>query len=254
MGTVLVTGSTGTLGRQLVPILGDRGHEVRTLSRAPGRGTHVGDLATGRGVLAAAAGAELIVHAASDIRHFGRADRVQTRHLLDAATRAHHLLYVSIVGNDTIPYGYFRRKAACEDLLAIHRVPYTILRATQFHELMATLVHAVQRLPVAPLPLDFQFQPVAARDVANRIADLIGADPMGRAADFGGAEVLSLAEMVHTWRTQHGRPKRMVRLPVPGQVGRAFRQGRNTCPEHRDGVQTWEEFVTAAPGSLRGQG
>jgi uncharacterized protein YbjT (DUF2867 family) len=243
MGIVLVTGGSGTLGRLVVPILQDSGHEVRTLSRVPGRGTHTGDLTTGKGVLAAAAGADLVVHAASDTRHFGRADPVQTRHLLDACTGASHLLYVSLVGIEDIPTGYYKRKLACEKVLELHRVPYTIVRATQFHELVATLLKVVQRLPVAPLPLDFLFQPVAAREVARRIANLVAGEPVGRADDFGGPEVLKLADLAHRWRDRMGGPRRMVRLPVPGQLGTGFRLGRNTTPGHRDGVQTWEEFL-----------
>ncbi len=243
MSVVLVTGGSGTLGLLLVPILQGRGHEVRTLSRTPGRGTHTGDLTTGRGVLAAASGADLIVHVASDTRHFGRADPVQTRHLLDACTGASHLLYVSIVGVEDIPSGYYKRKLACEKLLGVHRVPYTTLRATQFHELVARLLKAVQRLPIAPLPLDFLFQPVAAREVARRIADLIVAEPAGRAVDLGGPEVLTLGDMAQRWRDQRGGLRRMVRLPIGGKVGAGFRLGRNTTPDHRDGGQRWDEFL-----------
>jgi uncharacterized protein YbjT (DUF2867 family) len=243
MGIVLVTGGSGTLGRQLVPILQERGHEIRTLSRTPGRGTHTGDLITGKGVLTAAAGADLVVHAASDTRRFGRTDPVQTRHLLDACTGARHLLYVSIVGIDQIPYAYFSKKLACERLLGVHRVPYTILRATQLHELMATLLTATERLPVAPLPLDFLVQPVAGREVAGRIADLVVGDPLGRADDFGGPEVLTLNDMALQWRSHRGRPRRMMGLPVPGRISTGFRHGRNTTADRRVGTQTWEEFV-----------
>jgi uncharacterized protein YbjT (DUF2867 family) len=243
MSVVLVTGGSGTLGRLVVPILRERGHVVRTLSRTPGRGTHTGDLTTGKGVLAAAAGVDLVVHAASDTRHFGRADPVQTRHLLDACTGARHLLYVSIVGIEDIPVGYYKRKLACEKLLGVHRVPYTILRATQSHELMAVLLKAVERLPIAPLPLDFLFQSVAGREIARRIADLIVGEPVGRADDFGGPEVLTLGDMADRWREHRGGPRRTIRVPIPGRVGSGFRLGRSTAPDHRDGVQGWDEFV-----------
>ncbi len=252
MSIVLVTGGSGTLGRLVVPILQQRGHQVRTLSRTPGRGTHTGDLTTGKGVLAAAAGADLIVHAATDTRHFGRADPVQTRHLLDAGTGARHLLYVSIVGIDDIPIGPYKRKLACERLLAVHRVPYTILRATQFHQLIAMLLKAVQRLPVAPLPMDFLFQSVGAGDVARRIADLIVGEPVGRADDFGGPEVLTLGDMAHRWRDERGRPRRLIRVPIPGPIGSGFRLGRNTAPDHRDGVQRWDEFLAEETRRLMG--
>jgi uncharacterized protein YbjT (DUF2867 family) len=243
MSIVLVTGGSGTLSRRVVPILQERGHEVRTLSRTPGGGTHAGDLTTGKGVVAAAAGADLIVHAASDTNRFGRADPVQTRHLLDACTGAAHLLYVSIVGIDDISFGYYKKKLACETLLGVHRVPYTVLRATQFHERIAMLLKAVERLPVAPLPLDFLFQPVAASEVARRIADLVAGEPIGRAEDFGGPEVLTLADMTRRWSYQRGGPRRLLRVPIPGRVGAGFRLGRSTAPDHRDGVQTWEEFL-----------
>jgi uncharacterized protein YbjT (DUF2867 family) len=244
MSVVLVTGGSGTLGRPVVSVLRERGHEVRTLSRTPGRGTHTGDLNSGKGVLAAAAGADLVVHAASDTRHFGRADPVQTRHLLDACTGASHLLYISIVGIEDIPLGYYKRKLACEQLLGVHRVPYTTLRATQSHELIAVLLKAVQRLPIAPLPLDFLFQSVAAREVARRIADLIVGQPVGRAGDFGGPEVLTLGDMAQRWSEYRGGPRRMIRVPIPGPVGRGFRLGRATAPDHRDGVQRWDEFMS----------
>ena len=109
LSVVLVTGGTGTLGRHAVRLLQERGHEVRSLSRRGG--THRGDLSTGAGVPEALAGAELVLHAASDARRrFGRADPALTRNLLAAARGAgvRHLLYVSIVGIDRIPYPYYK--------------------------------------------------------------------------------------------------------------------------------------------------
>ena len=91
MSTVFVTGGTGALGRHVVTRLQERGDEVRVLSRRWGAGTHVGDLNTGAGVADAARGAELVVHAASDTRRFGRADLRQTEHLLKAAKDAQQL-------------------------------------------------------------------------------------------------------------------------------------------------------------------
>lgn len=245
MSVVLVTGGTGMLGRMVVPILAARGHEVRVLSRRPGAGTHVGDLATGSGLAEAADGAELIVHAASDPR-LGRSDPEQTRRLLAAASGCRHLLYVSIVGVDAIPFGYYRAKLACEELVAASGVPSTTLRATQFHELLDRALRAVGRLPVAALPLAFLFQSVAASEVATRMAELVEAEPLGRAPDFGGPQVLSGWQIAATWRVRHGRPRTLLSLRWPGRVYRAFATGANTCPEHADGRQTWAEFVSAA--------
>ena len=247
MTTVLVTGGSGTLGRYVVSRLKDGGHDVRVLSRRPGAGTHQGDLATGAGVAAAVRGVDSVVHAASDTHHFGRRDVVQTRTLLELIPpETGHFLYVSIVGIDAIPFGYYRRKLHCEDLVSDSSVPSTILRATQFHELAAMAFGALERSPIAPLPAGFRLQPVAAREVAERVVDLVGGSPAGRADDFGGPEVLSLAAMAEAWRVRRGRPRRFVSLPLPGSAARAFRKGLNTCPLHAEGSQTWQDYLEDA--------
>ncbi len=144
MSAILVTGGTGALGRHVVSALRQRGEEPRVLSRRPGAGTHVGDLTSGAGVDDATRGAELIIHAASDFRRrFGKVDIGQTQRLVAAARDARHLLYVSIVGIDSIPYPYYRYKLECERVVAASGIPYTILRATQFHELLAWPLQAV---------------------------------------------------------------------------------------------------------------
>ncbi|MET7770160.1 SDR family oxidoreductase [Nocardia sp. NPDC005366] len=243
MSTVLITGGTGALGTRIVDRLRRDGHQLRVLSRRAGAGTHLGDLNTGAGVAEAAAGADLIVHAATDSRRLRCPDPVQTEHLLRAVGDARHLLYISIVGIDQIPFRYYRGKLACERLIADSGVPYTILRATQFHELLAAAIGAAARLPLAPLPLDFRFQPVATADVATRIAELLDGEPVGTAADFGGPEVLTLGQLVEIWRAAHGGPRRTVRIPLPGRIAGGFRRGVNTCPEHRDGTETFAQFV-----------
>jgi uncharacterized protein YbjT (DUF2867 family) len=253
MTTVLVTGGTGALGRPAVARLREQGHGVRVLSRRRGAGTHVGDLATGMGAAAAARGAEVIVHAASDTP-FGRTDLEQTAHLVGVAHDARHLLYVSIVGIDKIPFRYYRRKLACEQLISSSGIPFTILRATQFHELIAFIGRSAERLPLAALPLDFQFQTVAVADVAGRVAELVVGEPVGDILDFGGPEVLTLAQMADAWKATRRRPRKVVRLPLPGKVAQAFREGRNTCPDQAAGRQTWAEFLAAGapvPYSIR---
>jgi uncharacterized protein YbjT (DUF2867 family) len=242
VSSILVTGGSGVLGSHVVRLARERGDDVRVLSRQPGVGTHRGDLSTGGGVADALDGVELVVHAASDTPQ-GRSDLRQTRMLLDAGQRLRHLLYVSIVGIDVMPYGYYGRKLACEQLIAAGAVPYTIQRATQFHELLERGLRAAGRLPLAPLPLAWQVQPIAAAEVAQRIVALIGEAPAGRVVDLGGPEVLTATRVVDVWRARHGRPRTVVNVHPPGRTARAFRRGLNTTPQHADGVQTWEQFV-----------
>ncbi|MGH3274216.1 MAG: SDR family oxidoreductase [Streptosporangiaceae bacterium] len=242
MSIVLVTGGSGTLGRHLVSILSRRGHEVRVLSRRAGAGTHVGDLASGAGLATAGAGAELVVHAATD-RRLGRTDQQQTANLLDAVPSCRHLVYISIVGVDAIPFRYYRTKIACEELITASPVPATVLRATQFHELVAMALRATSRLPVSPLPLDWLIQSVAAAEVAGRAADLVTGPPLGRAPDFGGPEVLNGWQLTAAWRARLGWPNSVLNVRVPCRVYRGFADGLNTCPDHADGRQKWSEFV-----------
>jgi uncharacterized protein YbjT (DUF2867 family) len=190
----------------------------------------------------------VVVHAASDTHRMGRADERQTPNLLAAAGGAGHLVYLSIVGIDAIGYSYYRRKLACERMIEAGHVPWTILRATQFHELLAMVLKPLDRLPVAPLPLDFRFQPIAAAEVAERMAGLVEAGPSGRSPDLGGPEVSTLRELARLWRERRGRQARLLNVPLPGAVARGFRDGRNTCADHSEGQQTWEEFVVGLAG------
>jgi uncharacterized protein YbjT (DUF2867 family) len=241
---VLVTGGSGVLGSKVVPLLRERGHEVRVLSRRPDGGTHLGNLYTGEGVAEATRDAELVLHAASDTRRQGRSDLEQTQRLLEASIGARHLLYISIVGIDRIPYGYYSRKLACEAAIVASQIPHTIFRATQFHELLAGGLTVAGRLPLAPLPLDWRFQSVAAAEVAERAAELLDGEPKGRATDLGGPEVLTARTILDVWRERHGRPRRVVNLRVPGRFSRGLRKGLNTCSDHADGRQSWAEFVS----------
>src|SRR4029450_13540665 len=108
------------------------------------------DLATGVGVADTLAEANVIVHAATNLR-FRRVDLNGTRRLvqiLAAAGRRPHLIYVSIVGCDLSPYPYYKTKHACEIVLRQSGLPVTVVRVTQFHTLIAALA-GVARWPVA---------------------------------------------------------------------------------------------------------
>jgi len=253
---VLVTGGTGTLGRQVVPRLVDAGHRVRILSRRAGPAPRAdvvmipGDLATGHGVAQAVGGAEVIVHCASSPFRTGQVDVEGTARLLRAAVGAgcRHLVYISIVGIDRVPYPYYRMKLATEEVIEGHPVPWTILRTTQFHALILWLVQFGRRWPFVLVPKDFVFQPVDVTEVADRMAELALGDPAGRVPDMGGPAVRSIEDLARSYLAASGRRARVVRLPIPGKASRGFRAGWHTCPDHADGTVTWEEFLRSRFG------
>jgi uncharacterized protein YbjT (DUF2867 family) len=152
-----------------------------------------------------------------------------------------HLVYVSIVGIDAIPYRYYRRKLECERIIEQSGVPHTIVRATQFHELIAWVLKTLGRWPLVPVPLGARGQPVAAAEVAARCAELLEGEPLGRAPDLGGPEVLTLRQVIEPW------PGRVRAVPPPtiGRVLRGLCAGLSTTPEHAEGVQTWTQHLAA---------
>jgi uncharacterized protein YbjT (DUF2867 family) len=252
---ILVTGGTGTLGRLVVARLRDAGCEVRVLSRSTreaedGIEFMAGDLATGEGIEAAVDGAGTIMHLAGG----PKGDEDKARNLVRAASRAgaRHLVYISVVGADLIPvasrvdramFGYFASKRAAERVVADSGLPFTILRATQFHDLILTVAQQMAKLPVVPLPAGFRVQPVEADEVAARLVELALGEPAGMVPDMGGPRVYGAAELLRGYLRATKRRRPIVAIPLPGKAARAFRDGANLAPEQAEGQRTWEEFL-----------
>jgi uncharacterized protein YbjT (DUF2867 family) len=241
VSVVLVTGGTGRLGRAAVPVLREHGHEVRILSRRPSGepSTMLGDLSRGTGLGAALAGVDVVVHAATTN---GRNDVVQTRNLLAAMRPDQHLVAVSIVGIDRIPLPYYRAKLEAERAIPAAGIPWTIQRATQFHELVAQIFSMQRRLPVLVAP-DFAVQPIDVRDLAERLASLVAGPPAGRAPDMGGPEVLEFRALAQLWRAARGGRQRIAPLRLPGRIFAGYRSGAHTVPDQAVGRIGFEEWL-----------
>ncbi|MFD3759890.1 SDR family oxidoreductase [Streptomyces sp. NPDC058622] len=241
MSTILVTGGTGNLGSLVVARLRDRGHEVRVLSRRSPE--HPVDLRDGGGLDAAVEGAEVVVHCASAPRG---GDERAAGHLIAAARQAgtvRNLVYVSIVGVDAVPFGYYRTKLKVERLVEESGLGFTILRATQFHDLVAQVVGAAARLPVVPLPKGVRVQPIAVGEVADRLAELAATTPSGRVPDMGGPEVRTLPELGRAYLAATGSRRPVVPLPLAGKAYAGFRRGGNLAPGHAVGRMTFAEYL-----------
>jgi uncharacterized protein YbjT (DUF2867 family) len=237
---ILVTGGTGGLGRPTVAALRAAGHDVRALSRRPGPGRVVGDLSKGTGLQAAVGPVEVVVHCATNRRK----DSPATRNLLDAAKSegVAHLVFISIVGVDDIPYGYYRDKVECERMIAGSGIPFTILRATQFHDFVAMFLRPQRRLPWITV-LDVEAQPIAVEEVADRLAELAVAAPAGRVADIGGPERLHLRVLADQWQTAHDAKKKIRMLRLGGKTIRAFQAGHHMTALPGYGTETFAEFA-----------
>jgi uncharacterized protein YbjT (DUF2867 family) len=226
---VVVLGGAGLLGRALVSALMVRGVDVVGASRRSGV-----DLENGAGLADVLVGADAVVHAATSPMHPKRVDLRGTQRIVAAirdARASTHVVYVSIVGCDAIPYPYYRVKAACERELEESGVRATVVRATQFHPLIAGIARAARPLGVGLTVRGVAAQPCDAGWVASRVADVVTAAPpagFARSPDLGGPELLPFAAAVGLAAEHDGvRLRRLITLPALGGVARAFAAGTN---------------------------
>jgi uncharacterized protein YbjT (DUF2867 family) len=254
MDPILVTGGTGTLGRHVVARLQRAGRDVRVLTRKTGLAEDVqyvtGDLLSGAGLAAAVEGVSTIVHCAGS----NKGDEVATRNLVEAAARAGqpHIVNISVVGAermhvttrvDAAMFGYFDMKQKQEQIVAGSGLPWTTLRATQFHDLLYMVLTTLVKLPVVPVPTDSAFQPVDSDEVAERMVGLALDEPAGLVPDFAGPRAYLATNLARDFlrRTHRRRPVLPIRLP--GEAARLLRGGA-TLPIGGDlGKRTWEDFL-----------
>ena len=217
----------------------------------------MGDLETGAGIDAAVAGVEIVVHGAGSAK--GDAAKADT--LVAALQRegaARHLLYMSVVGADTTPVvssidrstlGYFEAKHKAELSVVESGIPFTILRATQFHSFFVAIVELGLRLPFVPSFAGFRYQPVDVRDVAERLAELTLGQPAGVVDDMGGPRVYPMNDLLRDYLRAIGRRRLVIPMRVPGGAARAQRAGANLARDHATGTRTWEEFIAEVEAS-----
>jgi uncharacterized protein YbjT (DUF2867 family) len=249
---ILITGGTGTLGRHVTPLLQDAGCELRVLSRhrhesGDGVAYVTGDLLRDEGLSAAVDGVGTVLHLAGG----PKGDAEATRNLVRAASHAgvRHLVSISVIGADRVPLGWFRSQLGAEQAVAESGLPWTTLRAAQFHDLVLTVVRKAAALPVVPVPRGLRFQPVDSRDVAVRLVDLSLAAPAGLVPDLAGPSVYAMADLVRGYLRARGKRRPLMPVPMPGQAGRAYRAGENLALEGAvAGKRTWEDFLAEQVG------
>ncbi len=237
--TILVIGATGALGTLVADEVRRRGMAVRTAARS---GADVAvDLVSGSGLDAAVVGIDAVIHCATDPLHHRRVDVDGTLRLLEKAPVP--MVFPSIVGCDVIPLGYYRSKLAGEEMVAAHRPGFTILRATQFHDLVWSTLERLSRPPVMVVPHDTRVQVIDPATVARLLVDAAVDGPAGRLDDIGGPFAYEARDLARSVLAATGRKRPILRVNLPGLTGAAFRAGGNLTPNRDEDGDTWNEFV-----------
>jgi len=246
---IAVAGGTGTVGSHVVDVLRERGHESAVLTRSTGV-----DLVTGEGLPGALEGVDAVIDVVSKLTQSGKVATeffdATTRNLLAAEKAAgvkHHVL-LGIVGSQKSEYGYYLGKMVQERLMREGGVPWTEVWATQFHE-FARQIYGVARIgPIVLAPIG-RVQPIAAREVAERLVELAEGAPSGLVAELAGPREENLARMVRDAAHATGKRSPVLGIPAPGPGGKAMRDGTllpdpTLQPPAQLGKQTFDEWLT----------
>jgi uncharacterized protein YbjT (DUF2867 family) len=208
---IVVIGGTGLIGTKLVNKLRQSGHEVVAASPASGVNT-----ITGEGLAEALAGAQVVVDVANSPSFEDKAVleffETSGRNLLaaEAAAGVGHHVALSVVGTDRLQEnGYFRGKMAQENLIKASKIPYTIVRSTQFFEFVSGIAQSGtvgQTVHLSPALV----QPIVSDDVAAAMADVTLGAPVNGTIEIAGPERVSLAELVQRFLSANQDPREVV--------------------------------------------
>lgn len=220
---IVVIGASGLVGAKLVDILTANGHQVLPASRRTGV-----DVITGDGLGDALSDAHVVVDVTDTPSHAGTAPMefftTSTTNLLAAerdAGVAHHVA-LSVVGADRMPDGrYMRAKVAQESQIVDSGIGYTILRATQFFEFAGAVADSCTEKDTIRVP-DALIQPIAATEVAARLAAIAVGAPANAIVELGGPEYLPFENFIRTACTHRGDTRVVVTDPQAHYFGAAL--------------------------------
>ena len=225
---IAVAGGTGVVGRHVVEVARSRGHDVVVLARSAGV-----DLTTGAGLAQRLDGVATVVdttgvatqrRSRAEAFFGGVSERLLTA---GAQSGVNHHVVLSIVGIDEVDTGYYAGKRCQERVVADGGLPWTVLRATQFHEFAEQALGFVRVGPFSLVPRMLS-QPIAAVEVAGALVDRAEAGPVGRAPDLAGPERLEMVDLARRVSRARGLGRRVVPVRLPGPAGAAMRSGALT--------------------------
>jgi uncharacterized protein YbjT (DUF2867 family) len=242
---IAVVGGTGLAGRHTVAAVQKAGHEALVLARSQGV-----DVATGAGLDEALAGADAVVdvgnYEARGVEATREAFAIATKNVLAASVRAQvgHYVLLSIVGIERIAgNAHYAGKRAQEHLLAESGVPYSLLRATQFHDFAGVVVSWTRQGGLAGVP-PILIQPVAVAEVGEELAALAAGAPQGRVPDLAGPSPEDLVDMARRTLAARGEKLHLVPSWQTGVYGvEAAGEVLLPGPEARLGVTSFDEWL-----------
>ncbi|MFI2562991.1 SDR family oxidoreductase [Paenarthrobacter sp. NPDC018779] len=259
MAVVCVAGGTGQVGCEVVRLALGQGHAVNVLSRhvpPAGSAKHhdgatyfAGDVTTGVGLAAAVAGADVVIDCLEG--QFGKAKKHFAdggARLLEAARQAGvpKAVAVSIINCDRSTYSFYVSKAEKERVYADSALETAVVRATQFHSLVAMVFAAGARLRLIPVFKGARFQTISPQDVARALleaaTDSSSADSHS-VRTVGGPEILSMRDLASIWMSVAQVRGRIVEFPLPGSMGRYLRAGLNLVPGEKYGTETFVSWL-----------
>jgi uncharacterized protein YbjT (DUF2867 family) len=202
---IVVIGGSGLIGTKVVGLLRERGHEAVAASRSTGI-----NAVTGAGLEQAMSGARVVVDVANAPSWEDKAVleffETSGRNLLAAEEKAgvkHHVA-LSVVGTDRLlASGYFRAKMAQEILITAAKVPFTIVRATQFFEFVEGIAQSATDGQTVRLPSALM-QPIAADDVATAVAGIALSEPRNGPVELAGPDPIRMDDLVRQFFDANG--------------------------------------------------
>jgi uncharacterized protein YbjT (DUF2867 family) len=217
---IVVIGGTGLIGSKVVSKLRQKGHEA--IAAAPNTGVNT---ITGEGLADALKGADVVIDVANSPSFEDKPamDFFQTagRNIAAAEVEAgvkHHVA-LSVVNTDQMQSsGYFRAKAAQEQLIVSSPIPYTLVHATQFFEFLRTIAQISTSGDTVRLP-PVQFQPIAAEDVATAIAEAALGAPVNGIIEIAGPDRFTLDESIRLTLAHDGDRRRVLTDPQASYYG-----------------------------------
>ncbi|MDO6605625.1 Uncharacterized conserved protein YbjT, contains NAD(P)-binding and DUF2867 domains [Arenibacter palladensis] len=256
MKRVLVTGGSGSLGKVIIRELVRLGYHPSILSKKTnyisptGSTILMGDLTDKRSL--PDINTDVIIHCASNAMDSENVDVKGTEHLIGAINKdsSPHLIYISIVGVDKSTFSYYTHKRKAEVIIENSKVPYTILRLTQFHDFVVQrMIYNLQdeESPEFKIPEGLKFQSIDITDASKYIAELVEKEPLNTTVTLGGPEVMSLKEMAQIYFNQINRDKKVIEVSestLDSEFYAIFRSGSNLCPENRYGSIRWSDFLS----------